>query len=194
MVGVTAVYRTPATDTLAMSAIHEFQTGRRTRGFTLLELLIAMAVAAILLAIATPSYRSVVQRNSIAANVNDLVGDVNYARSEAVTRGQDVYICSSTNQLDCNGGENWSSGWVVYAATDPSTSSPVPTADNRLRVRGRTTADFELAANGDSLRFNSNGFAMAGNTFTAKAGDVSRTTTISVAATGRVEINRDSPS
>lgn len=177
-----------------MSAVNEFQTGGRTRGFTLLELLISIAVAAILLAIAVPSYRSVVQRNSIAANVNDLVGDLNYARSEAVTRGQDVYICSSTDQLKCNGGENWSSGWVVYAATDPSTSSPVPTPDNRLRVRGRTTVDFELAANGDSLRFNSSGFAMAGSTFTAKASDVPRTTEISVAATGRVEINRNNPS
>lgn len=159
------------------------------RGFTLLELLIAIAVAAILLAVAIPSYRSVVQRNSIAANVNDLVGDLNYARSQAVTRGQDVYICSSKDQVKCNGGTNWSTGWVVYAAIDPSASAPAPTTDNRLRVHSATASDFTLDAKGNALSFNSSGFAVGGgDTFTAKASDVNRTTRIAVAVTGRIEI------
>ena len=162
----------------------------RARGFTLLELLITIAVAAILLAIAIPSYRSVVQRNAMAATVNDLVGALNYARSEAVTRGQDVVICSSNNQLNCNAGEDWSTGWVVYAALDPSEASPVPTADNRLRVHGPVGADFNVTAGSDSLNFNSSGFAMSGDTFTAEASDAGQVTEVRVAVTGRVEIVR----
>ena len=163
---------------------------RATRGFSLLELLVTIAVAAILLAVAIPSYRSVVQRNAMAATVNDLVGDLNYARSQAVTRGQDVFVCSSNNQLNCNGGKDWSTGWVIYAAVDPSENSPTPTKDNRLRVHGPVGAGFQISAGGGSLSFNSSGFAMSGDTFTAKGNDVGQVTQVRVAVTGRVELVR----
>lgn len=161
------------------------------QGFTLLELLIAIAVAAILLAVAVPSYQGLVQRNSLTANVNDLVGDLNYARSEAVTRGQDVYICSSNDQSNCNAGTDWSKGWVVYAATDPSASSPNPTPDNRLRVRGKTAENFGLSGGIDSLHFTANGFAASLTSFTATADDVARATKLTVSATGRVKISHE---
>lgn len=161
------------------------------QGFTLLELLIAIAVAAILLAVAVPSYQSLVQRNSLTANVNDLVGDLNYARSEAVTRGQDVYICSSNDQSSCNAGTDWSKGWVIYAATDPSATNPAPNDDSRLRVRGQTAKNFSLSGGVSSLNFTANGFAASLTTFTATADDVARATKMTVSASGRVKISHE---
>lgn len=160
----------------------------RCNGFTLLELIVSLAVAAILLGIAIPSYRSVVQRNSVTAQVNDLVGDLNYARSEAVTRGQTVFVCSSGDHLHCADTGNWSQGWVIYAADDPSAADPTPTASNRIRVHEPTQKTLKLTTTVKApLSFDANGFAGSGRTFEASANGTSKTTRITIAATGRIE-------
>ena len=145
----------------------------RASGFTLLELLVTIAVAAVLLAIAIPSYRGMVQRNALVANVNDLVGDLNYARAEAVTRGQNVYVCSSSNQSTCSNDGNWSAGWLIYVDDDFSASSPKPSDSKILRSRGRAGSGFTLTTDDTSvLAFNSSGFAPDGNrTFNAASND-----------------------
>lgn len=157
------------------------------RGFTLLELMVTLAVAVVLLTIAIPSYRSVVTRNSVAANANDLVGSLNYARSEAVSRGTTVYVCASQNQTTCRNDSIWSDGWIIYApAADASAATP--DADNRLRVHGATGSGFSVVSNDPTpLSFNADGFAIIGRTFTLQTEDHQSTTTVTVASTGRVE-------
>lgn len=158
------------------------------RGFTLLELMVTLAVAVVLLTLAIPSYRSMVTRNSLAANVNDLVGALNYARTEAVGRGTTVYMCSSTDQKYCRSKhpEIWSAGWVVYAP-DPDSGTTTPNDKNRLRVHGATGSGFELTSNVDSaLSFNADGFANTPRTFTGQTED-GRKTAVSVASTGRID-------
>ncbi len=156
------------------------------QGFTLLEVLVTLAVAAVLLGIAVPSYRSVVVRNSIAANVNEFVAGLNFARSQAVTRGRKVQICSSSNQQSCNGGSDWSGGWVIFV--DDGSATPKPSSDTRLQVKGPSGAGFTIKSESTpSLSFNSNGFAGTGATFIARSSDTPSQTTITVAATGRVE-------
>ncbi|MGB7754939.1 MAG: GspH/FimT family pseudopilin [Salinisphaera sp.] len=163
------------------------------RGFTLLELMVTLAVAAVLLTIAIPSYRSVVTRNSLASNVNDLVGSLNYARSEAVSRGTTVYVCASQNQISCRNDGIWSGGWIVYAPT-PDASDPSPSADNRLRVHGATGSGFTLIANDSSpLSFNADGFAIVGRTFTATTEDGKASTSVTVASTGRIDSTTGTP-
>lgn len=135
---------------------------RSQRGFTLLELLVTISVAAILLAIAVPSYRSIVQRNSMAAQVNDLVGALNYARSEAVSRGQRVYLCQSSDQAHCTDGNDWSDGWIVYSP-DPTAAGVSPASDNIIRVESGTTGQVQISrSNGlpPHVSFNADGFAL----------------------------------
>ena len=157
------------------------------RGFTLLELLVTIAVAAILLAIAIPSYLGMVQRNTIAANANDLVGDFNYARSEAVTRGQPVNVCASSNQTSCGGG-NWDEGWIIFA---PAAGTTAPTNDNILRVHGRLDGTINVGfsrGTGTPVVFDANGFARASNgTFAITSNDTSDSTQIRIATSGRIE-------
>ena len=86
----------------------------KVRGFTLVELAVTLAVAAILLALATPSFAELLRRNRLAAANNELVTALNVARAEALRRGRPVSICASADQRSCAGNADWGTGWVVF--------------------------------------------------------------------------------
>ena len=67
------------------------------RGFTLIEALITVLIAAIFLGVAVPSYYSLIQNNKIVTTTNKLSATFNMARMEAVKRGVKVTICSAAN-------------------------------------------------------------------------------------------------
>lgn len=85
-----------------------------TRGFTLVELLVTMAVAAILLTIAVPNLQMFVLNSRMASQANDLITAFNMARSEAVKRAASVTVCASSNGTSCTG--TWAQGWIVRDA------------------------------------------------------------------------------
>lgn len=172
--------------------------GRRLDGFTLLELMVTLAVAAILVTIAIPSYRGLVQRNALTASVNDLVGDLNYARSEAVTRGQSVYLCQSSDQASCTGDSDWGKGWIVYAP-DPNAAKPTPSDDKVLRVRSGLDGGIKISGDGhtgDGTYFYATGFAGTNNgTFTVCGDDTSSANKeIIIAKSGRIHTEESTES
>jgi len=123
----------------------------RASGFTLLELLITMAIAAILLTLAVPSFQYVTNANRIAGEVNGLLGDLQFARAEAIKEGRTVNVCVSTNGTTCANSTNWQSGWIVVSA-------PTNTV---LRVQNTfSSTDTFLASNNVStIAFNREGYA-----------------------------------
>ncbi len=127
-----------------------------TRGFTLLELMVTLLVSSILLAIAVPAFRSVVQQNRLAAAVNSLVGAFAIARSEAVKRGVNVTVCPSGGGTNCNNAAPWQNGWLVF--TDGGTIGTVDGTDLILRVGQPVTG---------GVTFTSNGFTNSYVTYTA---------------------------
>lgn len=104
----------------------------RQAGFTLTELIVTVAVAAILLTVGIPSFQDMFRRNRAAAHTNEVISALNLARSEAAKRGVRVSLCPSTDQATCSGGTNWNSGWIVF--TDTSTNDSTVTVGTVLRV------------------------------------------------------------
>lgn len=89
------------------------------RGFTLVELLVVLAVGSILLAIAVPGYGFLVNTSRVAAVTNDLISTLQLARSEAVKRGVRVTVCKTSNPANampvCDNAAGWHEGWLVFA-------------------------------------------------------------------------------
>ncbi|WP_157736541.1 GspH/FimT family pseudopilin [Granulosicoccus antarcticus] len=86
-------------------------------GFTLLELLITLAIAAILLGFAVPSMQSIMGDSEMAATSNEFVYSLQTARSEAIKRAGPVALCpSADSQADAPvcGGDDYGSGWIVF--------------------------------------------------------------------------------
>ena len=82
-------------------------------GFTLTELLVALGIIAILVGLATPSYRQFSANSRTVATTNSLVGALAVARSEALRRATAVTVCASSNLTACNTSD-WSTGWIVF--------------------------------------------------------------------------------
>ncbi len=107
------------------------------RGFTLVELLVVLAVGSILLAIAVPGYAFLVNAGRLATVTNDLVTALHLARSEAVKRGTRVTVCKTGNagtpMPACDATANWHEGWLVFV--DDGTPGVIDTGDVMLRVQ-----------------------------------------------------------
>lgn len=89
---------------------------RRITGFTLIELMIAIAVLAVLVAIGFPSFQNVMRSNRVATGTNELIAAVSLARTEAIRNNRGSSICGSQSGAACDG--TWTQGWIVWADTD----------------------------------------------------------------------------
>jgi type IV fimbrial biogenesis protein FimT len=129
-------------------------------GVTLIELIVTITIAAILVALAGPSYKSITTSNRIASEINGLLGDLQFARSEAIKEGQTIIVCASTDGVNCSGSTNWKTGWVVFfdANGNSKVDSPGETA-LRIQTAFNGTDSFQANKNLVSISFNREGIA-----------------------------------
>ncbi len=92
------------------------------RGFTIIELMMALLVLALLISVAVPSFGSFINNNRITSQANNFHAAILYARSEAVKRNRDVFMCWSGNPAAASpcgsSGTGWADGWVMFADED----------------------------------------------------------------------------
>ena len=96
----------------------KFESYRRSRGrqqgVTLLELMIALTVLAIVTTMAVPSFTRLIENNRLVGRTNDLVTALALARSEAMKRSLNVSLCPSTDGESCSEDEDWSGRWLMF--------------------------------------------------------------------------------
>lgn len=85
-------------------------------GFTLLELMVTVAIVAILLAVGLPSFEGILRSNRVATSTNDLMASISLARSEATRNPTGAAICTSSDGVACGG--TWNNGWMVWIDVD----------------------------------------------------------------------------
>jgi type IV fimbrial biogenesis protein FimT len=113
-----------------------FKMKDKQGGFTLIELMFTIFVMAILLGIGVPSFREFRQASRMAASTNNLLADLNFARSEAIKRRQPVTLCRSSDGATCEAGLDPFSEWIVFL--DSTEAAAV--VDDPLTVADETAA------------------------------------------------------
>lgn len=131
-------------------------------GFTLIELMVTIAVAAVLLTVAVPNFVVFLQNSRLVSQANELSGMLNFARSEAVKRSSVVRVCSRLNDATCAGGLIWDAGYLVFL--DPDGNGTPDDAADVLRVRTAMEGNNTLRAGRAAIVFQANGFSAGSNT------------------------------
>lgn len=146
----------------------------KLKGFTLIELLIAITMVAILTSMAIPAFQSTMSRSRVTSNTNLMVGAINYARSEAINRQQQVRVRPVAG------------GWEVVASPGG--------AEEVLKTFSPPDTDITIDTDVANITFESTGF----RTFPAEASDIlildSKTSTqrrICISVSGGIEIKKE---
>jgi type IV fimbrial biogenesis protein FimT len=183
------------------------------RGLSLIELLVTLTIAAILLAIGVPAFVDMMASNTATSYANDLLADINYARSEAITRGSRVVVCKGAATAvgsGCTG--NWEDGWKVFVDCNndqlvSNATCPGGTNEEVLRVHAALSSGWTLRGNGlDALgvlnritflpdgRTNNNGTLVACKDGVRNVGTQTRSSAVVINVTGRARVSPDANS
>ena len=141
-----------------------------SNGFTLLELMVVLAIVAILVTIAAPSFTAMIQSNTMSTTVNTFLADFRYARSESIRRGGGVVMCRSDAPEIANptcgtdsglGNTGWATGWIIFHDLDKNkqrdnnepllrVQSPITSMNSIIETTGPTnsTETFQFKGNG----------------------------------------------
>lgn len=137
-----------------------------TKGFTLLELLVVISIVAILVSVAVPSFKSSLTKSRRSAEGENIMRDINVARSEAIKRGKRVVLCTGDSS-GCNSSANWTDGWIAFV--DEDTNDSKNTTEQILRIGELDSSSFTLIGSTDIahiIKFQPDGIAIATGTLT----------------------------
>ena len=116
----------------------------RPRGFTLVELITAVAVLAILVALAVPNFNDATLSARLNGFANSLVGSAQVARSEAIKRNSTIRLCASADGATCAVAGGWEQGWVVLTDANAvlQAQQPLPTEFKVTQTGGTADLNF----------------------------------------------------
>lgn len=181
----------------------------KTAGFTIIELMIAIALLAVVLVIGVPSFTSTIERNNLATKNNILVSDLSIARSEAIKRGQSITLCKSIDGINCStdASVGYENGWIIFAE-QPVTVHALGSRDvaneELLRVQNALNDSYTLRGNDRFVNFisyfssgeiaNTDPDNDLDHVVLCRDNDISKSRAVFITSTGRIHLARDSDS
>jgi type IV fimbrial biogenesis protein FimT len=162
---------------------------RHSGGFTIIELMVTIAIAAVLLGLAVPGFGTLMRNNRLATQTNTVVGALNYARSETLVRGMPISVCAASSAArdrcvtPAATSTSWTNGWIVF--TDRSgTPGTIDTPNDEVLQTGPGPANgFTVTNTGTFVRFGVGATPSTQRTFR-----IAPTNMLACAGTGRREI------
>ncbi len=131
---------------------------QRQSGFTMIELMVTVAVVAILAAIALPSFQQSMRSSRVATTTNEVIASLSLARTEAIRGLGAAGVCASTDGLSCASSTDWAAGWVVWREDQPASGAPVFSVVRYVQPKQRTTVTGPL----DGVEFTVQGRSQSG--------------------------------
>ena len=128
------------------------------QGFTIIELMITLAVLAIIISMAAPSFVTMIQNNRATAVSNDLIASFQLARTEAIKRNATVSVQST------NDSTNWDGGHRIFI--DPDRNGKFNAGELLLRNVDSPHSSITLTGTASDISYNNNGGVVAAATFT----------------------------
>lgn len=102
------------------------------RGFTLIELMLSLAVAALVFTLGVPSFQELIETNRMVTQINEFAADFNLARSEALRRATPITMCKRNSAgTACDNSAAWLGGWLVFV--DPNGNGSIDQSEQILR-------------------------------------------------------------
>lgn len=158
------------------------------RGFTLVELMVTIAVLAFLLAVVIPSLTDMSLGSKLRSHANDLVAGAVLARSEAIKRNSVVRMCVSADGASCVVG-GWEQGWIVFHDVDDD--GALDAGETVLLQHQAAAAGFKITGTVDNVRFQATGLGATQASLTVcratpSVGNQERV--VSIGLTGRASV------
>lgn len=178
-------------ETMGNSASTAVQKRNAVIGFTLIELVITLAVGAILLGLAFPSFSAILHKNRINSAAINLYVALNTARNEAVKKRSAVSVCPSADGSACvTSNIDWSVGWIVF--DDVNGDGARQSSEAIITVSPAPHSQVEMQAGGAAasfVRFNSTGDASttSGEFRICHSNSIVYSKLVSVSLVGRIE-------
>jgi len=134
----------------------------RTRGFTLVEMLMAIAIGAMLLSYALPGWMDFVRNQRLKAAQASLTASLAYARGYAIKKHAYVVMCPG-NATGCSGGTDWHNGWVAFE--DHNRNRRKDAGETMISQESSLGNDIQIHSSSQRriLRFTSLGFSPGSN-------------------------------
>ncbi len=125
-------------------------TRQNTSGFTLLELMIVLAIGALIMTMAVPSFRDSINNQRLVTATNELVMSFTLAKSEAIKRVVYVTVCKSSDGATCSGNTaSWNEGWIVFANATTANLGSFDVGDELIRVYSALPDSLAISAIGN---------------------------------------------